>query len=90
VFEGALSLWHIAIVLVVVFFVMGPRRIRRLFQSWGTTLSELGEGSRERSGERPAASPASVPHRKSLAYRVGRWRRGRRDRRARSRDMPPS
>jgi TatA/E family protein of Tat protein translocase len=43
VFEGAFSIWHIAIVLVVLFVVVGPKRISRMGKSLGDTVTHFVE-----------------------------------------------
>jgi hypothetical protein len=72
-FDGALSPWHVVIVVVVVFFIFGPKRIANKIHTIGDA------GKRLMGDELPPSEPSSdrvagseTPRRR-WAYRLGRW-----------------
>jgi TatA/E family protein of Tat protein translocase len=71
-FDGALSPWHVAIVVVVVFLVFGPKRIVTKVQQLGDAAKRFADDK----GPPVTSSEPQVPHakseRRSLAYRLGR------------------
>jgi TatA/E family protein of Tat protein translocase len=77
-FDGALSPWHVAIVVVVVFLIFGPKRIVNKAEHIGASLKRLA-GDDDGLGEdtTPAQRVASRPERRGLlaaaAFRWGRW-----------------
>jgi Sec-independent protein translocase protein TatA len=84
VFEGLFSPWHLLIIAVVLFVVLGPDALMRRWHDAGTTVRHLvddegDEGDQSVAGDQPMPEPA----RPSLAYRLGshlprRWRPRRR------------
>jgi hypothetical protein len=72
-FDGALSPWHIAIVVLIVFFVFGPKRIankaHRMRDAATRFIAEEPAPS-----DRPSGGVAgSGPEPRRWAYRLGRW-----------------
>jgi len=78
-FEGLFSPAHLAILAVVVFVVVGPRKIMSRFQGAGERIRQLGEDDSDRGpdagGELQISSEAHEGSR-SFAYRLGRRIRG--------------
>jgi Sec-independent protein translocase protein TatA len=73
VFEGAFSPWHLLILAVVVFLVVGPKRMAKWTSDLGESVKRLGEDDETRaSSAATAADPP--PKRRGLAYRLGRFR----------------
>ena len=72
---GLLGPWTIAILLLVIFLVLGPKRIMKIGEGWGEAVKTMGRDGDEPPTEAPPA-PAP-PRKKGLAYRIGR-RLGRR------------
>jgi Sec-independent protein translocase protein TatA len=79
VFEGLFSPAHLAILAVIVFVVMGPRKIMRPFQGAAARLRQLGEDEPDpgldAASESQSTSDAQGPSR-SFAYRFARRLRG--------------
>jgi len=74
VFDGALSPWHLAIIAVALFLVVGPRRFANRFNHVGRTVQRLvDDDGRNVKANAPTGPP--TPARRSLAYRLGRLRR---------------
>lgn len=72
-FSGGLSLWHILIVVLVVFILFGPRKIARTGKDLGDRLSHIGEEREDPTSEPLVGPPDPAPARKrGLAYRLGR------------------
>jgi hypothetical protein len=72
-FDGALSPWHVAIVVLFVFLVFGPKRIANKVHTMRDAATRL-------TGEEPAPSDrsssgvaGSEPEPRGWAYRLGRW-----------------
>ena len=77
-FEGAFSPWHLLILAVVIFVVVGPKRIASRFNDLGSSMRRLTDDEPPNSpGSAPAAAEAP-PAKPSLAYRLGRFRQRRR------------
>jgi hypothetical protein len=87
VFEGLFSPWHLLIIGVVLFVVLGPDALLRRWHDAGSTVRHLVDDDGEQ-GDQPAVvdQPVPEPARPSLAYRLG----SRLPRRWRPRRHPPS
>ena len=76
-FEGAFSPWHLLILAVVVFLVVGPKRMAKWTSDLGESVKRLGEDDETRASSAAAAASAAAeppPKRRGLAYRLGRFR----------------
>jgi len=73
VFEGAFSPWHLLILAVVVFLVVGPKRMAKWTSDLGESVKRLGEDDETRASS-AAAEADPPPKRRGLAYRLGRFR----------------
>lgn len=68
-FEGLLSPWHLLIVLVVVFVVIGPRKLTSMVRGTAESVQRLVDP--DESPEAPQSS-AEVDVPTKLSYRIGR------------------
>jgi hypothetical protein len=81
VFEGLFSPWHLFIIAVATFIVVGPRALLRRWHALSETVQHWTDGEEHRPEQGNGSGvPATGTHqRRSLAYRVGsrlRRRRG--------------
>ena len=70
-FDGALSPWHVAIVVLLVFLVFGPKRIADQVHRAGEKVKRLAgdEGPTAGDADEDAGAP---PPRRGFTYRLGR------------------
>jgi hypothetical protein len=76
-FEGLFGPWHLLVLAVVVFIVVGPRKLAARFRGTAESLQQLVDPEAQPPG--PALAEAETPRRTNWAYRLGRRlrRRGR-------------
>ncbi len=76
VFDGLFGPWHLLIIAVVVFVVVGPRRMASSLR--GTAESVLRFVDPDEYPPDDPAREAEARQRRTLSYRLGRWLRRRR------------
>ena len=86
-FEGAFSPWHLVILAVVLLLVVSPKKLANRVSHLGQTMKHFADDDdvdddlvddQANTPAQPIVVP--VPQRRSLAYRLGRWRRRHRKR----------
>jgi hypothetical protein len=84
VFEGLFSPWHIVIIAVTLFIVVGPQKLAARWQGTTEQISRFIDGEEAPAVEAEPVEPPK-PKKPSLAHRLGRrfrWLRRRRPGRA--------
>jgi Sec-independent protein translocase protein TatA len=83
VFEGLFAPSHLIILAIVIFIVIGPRKIADRFHRAGDRLQHLGDDDEptisDAAPDRPPAHEEQTTARPA-AYQLGRWLRGRHQR----------
>jgi len=81
VFEGLFSPWHIVIIAVTLFIVVGPQKLADRWKGTTETITRLVDG--DDTGVSAPAVPVEppAPPKATLAHRLGRRLRGLRRRR---------
>ncbi len=78
--EGLFSPWHLVIIAVTAFLVLGPRRLSRRWHDFNATVQHWADGEDQTTqpgNQLGAGGPPDV-ERRSLSYRVGSRLRRRR------------
>jgi len=81
VFEGLFGPWHLLIVAVVVFVVVGPRKMASTLRGTAESVQRLVDPDERPPEALPSnkKQPRRMQPRRTVSYRLGRWLRRRRE-----------